>query len=245
MKGIAAIWLLASISAAPALAQAPPRMIHLDFHAEVQADGSLASVEPDESLVPPLQAMLRKQVAGWRYVPGTWQGKPVPKRISQRIVAEVQEAGGGFALRIKTVGNIPIVLDMKRARAASSMFPPPYPQGAQRQGIEATMIYAIRSDPQGEPIEVELVDAQVTGNWKKPFDAASRQAIRQWRLQPVEVDGQVIDCRLLTPLTFRLGEGRTPPEPSPASDLRPYLPRFPDSCPLAPLLEMPVAGVFL
>jgi TonB family protein len=242
LKWIASLGWAAALYCTPvqgqALEAAPARIIHLDFQAEVQADGSLANVEPDQSLAPALQAMLRRQVAGWRYSPGTWQGTPVPKRISQRIVAEAMPgAGGGFALRIKAVGNIPVALGTKRSR----MVPPPYPREAQRQGIEATMIYAIRRDSQGEPIDVELVDAQVSSNWTKQFDAASRQAIRQWRLQPVEVGGQVIDCRLLTPLTFRLGSGAMPPE----TDLRPYLPRFPDSCPLAPLLQTPVADVFL
>lgn len=50
-------------------------MLSLDFKAAVQADGSLATVEPDAALAPPLQAMLRKQMAGWRYAVDTWQGK--------------------------------------------------------------------------------------------------------------------------------------------------------------------------
>ena len=238
--------LAAALCGTPAQAQAPASLLHLDFKADVQADGSLANVEPDAALTPAMQAMLRKQVAGWRYLPGTWQGKPVPKRVSQRIVVEVVPAsGGGFALRIKQVTGVSIVLDLKEARAAATMFPPRYPEGAQRQGIEATLVYAMRRDPQGMPIEVELLDAQVPGNWKRQFDAAGRQAIRSWRLDPIEVEGQAIDCRLLTPMTFQVGEGKSPPPPPPAPDLRSYLPRFPDGCPLPPVLETQVAGVFL
>lgn len=238
--------LAAALCGTPAQAQAPASMLHLDFKADVQADGSLANVEPDAALTPAMQAMLRKQVAGWRYLPGTWQGKPVPKRVSQRIVVEVVPAsGGGFALRIKQVTGVSIVLDLKEARAAATMFPPRYPEGAQRQGIEATLVYAMRRDPQGMPIEVELLDAQVPGNWKRQFDAAGRQAIRSWRLEPIEVEGEAIDCRLLTPMTFQVGEGKSPPPPPPAPDLRSYLPRFPDGCPLPPVLETQVAGVFL
>jgi TonB family protein len=245
-KWIGSIGLAAALCCTSAQAQAPASLLHLDFKADVQADGSLANIEPDAALTPALQAMVRKQVAGWRYMPGTWQGKPVPKPVSQRIVAEVvPAAGGGFALRIKHVTSVPRYLDTKRARAAAPMLPPRYPEGAQRQGIEATLVYAMRRDPQGAPIEVELVDAQVPGNWKKQFDEAGRDAIRLWRLEPVEVEGQAIDCRWLTPMTFRLGEGRSPPPTAPALDLRPYLSRFPDACPLSPVLETQVAGVFL
>lgn len=245
-KWIASIGVAAALCCTSAQAQAPASMLYLDFKADVQADGSLANIEPDEKLAPPLQAMVRKQVAGWRYAPGTWQGKPVPKPVSQRIVAEVvPAAGGGFALRIKHVTVVPRYFDTKQARAASRMLPPRYPEGAQRQGIEATLVYSMRRDPQGAPIEVGLVDAQVPGNWKKQFDVVGRDAIRLWRLEPAEVEGQAIDCRLLTPMTFRLGEGRSPPPPAPATDLRPHLSRFPDACPLSPVLETPVAGVFL
>ena len=246
VKWIASMGLAAALCLTSARAQAPGSVLHLDFKADVQADGSLANVVPDEALPPALQGMLRKQIAGWRYRPGTWQGKPVPGRVVQRVVAEViPAASGGFALRIKDVTAVSILLDNKRARAASSMLPPRYPEGAQRQGVEATLIYAMHRDPQGAPIDIELLDAQVQGNWKKAFDVASRQAIRSWRLEPFEVEGQVIACRLLTPLTFQLGVGNSPPPPAPATDLRAYVPRFPDACPLPPVLDTHVAGVFL
>ena len=248
MKRLAAICLLASACAMPAPAQArdkQPPVLNLDFKAEVQADGSLANVEPDASLAPVMQSMLRKQVAGWRYLPGTWQGKPVPAQVSQRVVVEAMPVTtGGYALRIKEVTGVPVVISAKRMPEGVRMLPPAYPPEAQRQGIEATLLYAMRRDAQGAPIEVELVDAQVPSNWRKEFDAASRQAIHQWRLQPVQVDGQAIDCRLLTPMTFRVGNGKAPP-PRLDPDLRSHLSRFPDACPLPPTLETQVAGMFL
>ena len=84
----------------PARAKSPPRTLPLEFQADVQADGRVANVVPEAGLSPTLQAMVRKQVAGWRYIPGTWQGRPVPGRVSQRIVVDVVRApGGGFSLR--------------------------------------------------------------------------------------------------------------------------------------------------
>ena len=244
-KWFVSIGLVAALWSSPARAQSPPSVIHLDFKADVQADGVPANIQPDASLATPLQTMVRKRVAEWRYRVGTWQGRPVPATVSQRIVAEVLPvASGGFALRIKEVMAVPIVLDARRASAAARMFPPRYPEGAQRQGIEATMIYAMRRDAQGMPIEVELLDAQVPKYWRKPFDAVSRQAIQKWRLEPVEVEGQAIDCRLLTPITFRL-VGNVRPPLAQGEDLRPYLPRFPDACPLLPVLETKATATLL
>ena len=247
MKRLAGLWLLASVCALPALAQSPgkaPTLVNLDFKADVQADGHLANVEPDAALAPALQGMLRKQVAGWRYVLGTWQGKPVVRRISQRIVAEaVPVASGGFALRIREVTAVPAVMDAKQMPKGVRMMPPRYPPEAQRQEVEATLIYAMRRDQEGMPIDVELLGAQVPEAWVKQFDAASREAIRQWRLQPVEVDGQAIDCRLVTPMFFRLGTGAPPKVLDP--ELRGYGARYTDTCPPPPVLETKVAGVLL
>src|SRR6478672_97224 len=135
-KWLASIGLGVALACLAGHAQTPAKVLPLDFKADVQADGSLANVEPDAALMPSLQALVRKQVAGWRYAPGTWQGKPVPKRISQRIVAEVvPAANGGFALRIKEVMLVPVVLDSTGARAASTRLPPRYPAGALSQGI--------------------------------------------------------------------------------------------------------------
>ncbi len=245
-KWFVSIGLVATLWSAPALAESPPRMIQLDFKADVQADGMLANIQPDASLSPELQAIVSKRVAEWRYRTGTWQGKPVPGKVSQRIVADVVPRGyGGFAFRVRDVLTVPVFVDTRRAKAATRMDPPRYPVDAQVQRIEATLVYAMRRDARGKPLEVELVDAEVPDAWRRQFDSASLQAIKQWRLEPVEVDGQPIDCRLLVPMTFRLAVGNTPPQPTPMPDMRRYLPHFADACPLKPVLETKAAGTHL
>ena len=245
-KRIFSLGLIAALCSTPALATSPQRMIQLDFKADVQADGMLANIQPDASLSPQLQAIVSKRVAQWRYRTGTWQGRPVPGKVSQRIVAEVVPvASGSFAFRVKEVLTVPVLVDGRRARAHPRMDPPRYPVEAQRQGIEATLVYAMRRDAQGKPLDVELVDADVPDAWRKQFDLANVQAIRKWRLEPVEVDGQAIDCRLLVPMSFRLGAGNERPPSSPTPDLRPYLPRVADACPLPPILETDTVGTHL
>lgn len=241
-KWIVSIGLLATLWSTPALAKSPPGMVHLDFKADVQADGVPTNIQPDAALSPLLQGMVNKWVAQWRYRTGTWQGKSVPGEVSQRIMAEVVPLdAGSVAFRVKEVLTIPVFVDARRARTAPRI-PPRYPVDAQVQGIEATLIYAMRRDAQGKPLEVELVDAEVPDAWRRQFDAASVQAIKKWRLEPVEVDGQAIDCRLLVPMTFRLAARNTAPKPTPMPDMQPYLPRFADACPLQPVLETQAAG---
>ena len=249
MKRQTRTWLLALACAMPAVVfgQAPgaaPTLLSLDFKADVQADGSLANVEPDAALAPPLQAMLRKQVAGWRYALGTWLGKPVVKQVAQRIVVEVLPvASGGFALRIREVTGIPVEMDGSGKAKGMRMSAPRYPEGAQRQGVDADLLYAMRLDAEGAAVDVELVDASVPGPWVKQFDAMGREAIAQWRMRPIEVEGQRIDCRMLIPMQFRVSDG--PPKKEAGIDSKPYRSRYADICPASPVLQTKVAGVLL
>lgn len=248
MKRVAGTCLVVLLCGTPSLAQAADPatvVLNLDFKAQVQADGSLADIEPDPALTPALQEMLRKQVASWRYRPGVWQGKPVPRPVSQRVVVEVIPASNtGYTLRITEV--VAPAFDITQADAAQDkhMPPPMYPLRARRLEIEATLVYAMRRDAQGAPIEVELVGAHVPAAWRKKFDEVGLQAITSWRLPVVEVDGEAIDCRLLAPITFRLSHGNMPP-PAAIVDLRPYLSRVADACPLSPALETDPSGRFL
>lgn len=242
-----ALSLLLGMATLPSLATQPaaaPTLLNLDFKADVQADGSLANVAPDAALAPPLQAMLRKRVAGWRYALGTWQGKPVEKQVAQRIVVEVLPVtSGGFALRIRDVTALPMVIDAARKPDGMYMAPPGYPRDAQRQGVGADLVYAMRVDADGAAIDVELVDARAPERWREQFDAMSREAIGKWRMRRVEVEGRPIDCRMLIPMQFRINDGL--PKSDPGLDLKPYRARYADICPASPVLQTKVAGVLL
>ena len=240
-----ALFLLLGLAPHAVLAAQPaatPTVLHLDFKADVQADGSLANVVPDAALSPPLQAMLRKQVAGWRYTVGSWEGKPVLQPVAQRIVVEaLPVTSGGFALRIREVTFAPVVIDATRKPEGAYMAPPRYPRDAQLRGVDADLIYAMRVDAAGAAIDVELADARVPEHWVKAFDAMGREAIGKWRMRQVEVEGRPIDCRMLIPMQFRVSDG----PPKPGLDTKPYRARYADICPASPVLQTMVAGTLL
>lgn len=242
-----ALFLLLGTATVPSLATQPAAAataLNLDFKADVQADGSLANIAPDAALAAPLQAMLRKQVAGWRYAVDTWQGIPVLRPVAQRIIVEaLPVASGGFALRIREVTGVPMVFDASRKPEGMFLQPPRYPRDAQREGVDADLMYAMRVDAAGAAIEVELVDARVPEHWLKAFDAMGREAIGKWRLRRVEVEGRPIDCRILIPMQFRVSEGL--PKPAPGLDSKPYRARYTDICPASPVLQTQVAGLLL
>jgi Gram-negative bacterial TonB protein C-terminal len=242
VKWIASIGLAAALCCTSAQAQAPASVLHLDFKADVQADGVPTNIQPDASLAPPLQAMVRKRVAEWRYRLGMWQGTPVPGPVSQRIVAEaLPVASGGFALRIREITYPTVMVDRKGAHEAGIRIPPMYPKELMRQGVSAVLVYAYRVDAAGKARDIELAHPVERDRAFRLLDEASREAIGKWVLPPTTVAGEPVDCRVTTPITFRIGDDPLPKAP----DLAAYRASHPDMCPSGPVLLTKVEGSML
>lgn len=239
--------LVAGLCSQPVLAQTPPApapsSVTLYFTADVQADGVPINIAPDPELMPALQAMVRKRVAGWRYEVGRWQGKPVPMSISQQIVAEVVPLSPeGFVLTIQKVtgATMPAPTGARNGRSRS-MNPPQYPTDVLRRGVSGTFIYAVRGDAQGKPVDIELLAPERLSQDMKTLDRAARTALMNWKLDVPELDGVALECRMLMPIEFKLGSDHERSRP----DLSPYRARFADACPALPELVTKVAGTAL
>ena len=241
-RWIVSMGLAAALCGAPALAQSPAPVITLGFKADVQADGVPTNIQPDATLSPPLQAMVRKRVAEWRYRMGTWQGKPVAATVSQQITAEaVPVNGGGFALRIKSVAYPSVRADSAAAAEKKPrMVAPVYPAALAQRGVQGVLVYAYAVDAAGKAVDVELVHPQQPDRDFKLLDAASRDAIAKSRMPPTKVGGEPVPCRVLTPITFS-----TEREPPKGPDLSTYRAGHPELCPLPPELLTDVAGTML
>ncbi|WP_271680892.1 energy transducer TonB [Thermomonas mangrovi] len=241
-RWIVSMGLAAALCGAPALAQSPAPVITLGFKADVQADGVPTNIQPDAALSPPLQAMVRKRVAEWRYRMGTWQGKPVAATVSQQITAEaVPVNGGGFALRIKSVAYPSVRADSAAAAEKKPrMVAPVYPAALAQRGVQGVLVYAYAVDAAGKAVDVELVHPQQPDRDFKLLDAASRDAIAKSRMPPTKVGGEPVPCRVLTPITFS-----TEREPPKGPDLSTYRAGHPELCPLPPELLTDVAGTML
>ena len=221
---------------------AKPQLVRFDFSATVQADGTLADIQPDAALAENLQAMVRRRVATWRYTPLQWQGKQVASPVSQSIKLEiVPVAESSFAFRILGVGKQEKPVQVSRRTENLPMSPPRFPPELMRSGVNAVLVYAVLYDAAGKPSEVELVyPAQVDRVYQR-LDAASREAIAKWSV-PHTFEGAPIACRNNVPITFQTdypaGALQAPAETAALFD------RYTDMCPEAKL-ETPVAGTFM
>lgn len=245
MRRLKGMLLLAAMCAMPVLAQTPsavPTLFNLDFKADLQLDGTLTNIQPDATLAPALQAMVRKRVEEWQYELATWQGKPVLGATSQRIVVEaVPVSSGGYVMRIKQVTPATISISPAEMTDDFRMVPPEYPGVVRRRNVVGTLVYAMSIDAQGKAQAVELIFPEQPDRWFKMLDESSRAAIAKWTMPPSRVNGVPVDCRVLIPMQFTLSNV---PMPS-ATNTKAYRSSHADICPSPPTLLTKVDGSLL
>ena len=79
------------------------------------------------------------------------------------------------------------------------MPPPRYPGAALRRGESGTVLVRVEVDTAGMPAGVALV--QRSGS--RDLDRAAMEAVRAWRFQPAQRNGQAIAASLVIPIDFK------------------------------------------
>ncbi|MEO6102649.1 MAG: energy transducer TonB [Pseudoxanthomonas sp.] len=77
--------------------------------------------------------------------------------------------------------------------------PPRYPGAALRRGESGTVLVRVEVDAAGMPAGVAL--AQRSGS--RDLDRAAMEAVRGWRFQPAQRNGQAIAASLVIPIEFK------------------------------------------
>jgi len=233
------------VSAGVAQAATPqgskPLLVQFDFSATVQADGTLADIQPDVALEETFQSMVRGRVATWHYQPAQWQGRSAASPISQTIWAHVvPTADGGFAFRIAEVtGQRKSEADARRMGGVP--YPPPrFPPDLMQKGVNAVLLYSVQYDQAGKPQQIDLMYPVEVDSIHMRLDGAVRDAMAQWTVRH-SFGGQPIACRSKVPMVFA---SRNAPVLEELAEVAALFDRYTDMCPEAKL-ETPVAGTFL
>lgn len=77
---------------------------------------------------------------------------------------------------------------------------PAYPVAALRNGDSGTVLVRVEVDASGVPAGVALV--QRSGS--RDLDRAAMEAVRKWRFQPAQRDGQAVPSSLVIPIDFKV-----------------------------------------
>lgn len=97
-------------------------------------------------------------------------------------------------------GVVASAVDQPPVPLRDSTPPPRYPPAALRRRQVGTVLVRVEVDAGGRPAGVALV--QRSGS--RDLDRAAMEAVRDWRFQPAQRDGQPVPGSLVIPVDFRL-----------------------------------------
>ncbi|MBA3930658.1 MAG: energy transducer TonB [Xanthomonas sp.] len=90
-------------------------------------------------------------------------------------------------------GEVPVPI-------SSQSRPPDYPPAAMRAGEQGTVMVRVEVGADGVPTSVEV--AERSGS--RDLDRAALAAVRQWRFQPAQRDGQPVAGAVTVPIDFKI-----------------------------------------
>lgn len=145
---------------------------------------------PPEPKVTPTQA------------PQTFMNTPQPLSIPSMDVP-VDDRSLGLNINISAVDvQAPQIAQVSSSQQAMHLYrvDPNYPAKARKRRAEGFVIIKFNIDPQGKPIDLEVIDA----NPKRLFEQEAIKALKQWRYQPkLEFGKAVVQHGQTVKLEFR------------------------------------------
>ena len=203
--------------------------VRIRIDQELACDAMVLRQRPDARR-PYAEAMLNTQLADTGLPVGCqWQSShplkeriymmttPLPSRLRSRIgnVLIAAVLGSSVALAWASQSPMPAITGVAdRAVAFAQVPPPPYPEGALRDGISGNVMLKIVVDSDGKPTMIDIVQSQPPG----VFDAAASAAAAKWTFEPAVANGVAIASAVMVPISFNAQHEApvraTPPVPT-------------------------------
>lgn len=143
-------------------------------------DGASGMEEP-----PPAPAQERPQLV---------EEKPMPAPVPEAPVAPDAPTPAPLPAGVSLApGDVPVPIKDQSP-------PPDYPAAAMRAGAEGTVMVRVEVGTDGAPLSVDI--AERSGS--RDLDRAAVEAVRRWRFQPAQRDGQPVVGAVTVPIDFRM-----------------------------------------
>jgi len=204
-------WLtiLAVIAAAPAFAaesKEAARRVYVSAPIEVAADGH-AEIGEVEGVSGQLAQFARTLLSTQRYLPARREGQPVVSSTRVELALNLVPVGDRFEISLASVRVGP---------PGRHLYPPDYPVDMARRGKESVVLLRVQVGPEGRAI-----DSAAIAPTDRAFAQAAIRASRDWRFDPLLIDGKPASYEVIQPVWFHERERRQPPTPDfqcPSSD---------------------------
>lgn len=194
--------------ALPGALKAEEAALRLDVKGEIAIDkaGAVYDYKIATVLTPEISALVDRSVRKWTFEPVVRNGAPVHAKNDMYLTLIASRVETGYQLRVERVR-------FGGSRKERRISPPPYPKEANRAGIAATVLVAVRIDQEGNVLDAVAAQSSLNGvkarqrdadNWLKSFDKVSVAAAKKWKFEAADTAaGDAPETTQLVPVEFR------------------------------------------
>ena len=236
-----------AVSGAVGAAQQAASVLEMTADGEVQiaVDGHVSDYRMKNKLSPELDALVEKNVRGWRFEPVVVDGAAVVAKTALHVTLKAEPRAESDKYTVKI-----IAVHFGDPQRAKDMHPPHYPQMAVGAGLGAKVLLSIRLDDTGKVVDVLPYQTNLDHrpsseteavHWRQLFERSSIAAAKTWRFDLSETaNGKPIATNVMVPIVYSLrGNGIRAPTPG---EWTPYLPGPIQVAPWANPATNPAAG---
>jgi TonB family protein len=173
----------------PVVAEGPRQFLPLSAWVTVDRSGQPTRVEWEQPALPAVRAALEDTIRGLRLASSGVEAGSHRTHLSGRV--ELEPQGNEF---------LPRLSDLRVGPKVSRVLPPRYPSDALRRRLGGRVLAIFRVDEQGQARDIR-VDTAGEG---EQFESAVRTALKAWRFEPEQHDGEPVSSELCVPFRFCL-----------------------------------------
>lgn len=194
-----ALLLAATATAAPSHAtERTSAIVGVSWDVTLDVDGHVTALSTKDTVVPKLHAHLEKAIRGWRFTPGTVNGKPAPTKTHLNTRIEVRLVEDSFEIRL---------LHASTGATYASRPNVGYPDWMARHHKQGLVLVIARYDESGAVTAVKPYDLH--NRVDSGLVQAALSSAKNWTFAPEFVDGHPVAGEAAIPVCFHL-EGADP-----------------------------------
>ena len=190
--------LLASAVVPLQAAERTSAVVDVVWDVGLDVDGHVTALSTKDTTVPKLHAHLEKAIRGWRFTPGTLNGKPAPTKTHLHTRIEVRLVGDSFEIRLLGASTGPDYAN--RPTVA-------YPDWMARNHKQGLVLVIAHYDESGAVTEAKPYDLH--NRVDAGLVQAALSSAKHWTFAPELVDGRPVAGDVAIPVCFHL-EGADP-----------------------------------
>lgn len=162
---------------------------------EIDAGGDIVELrwsKTSQALSEAVRGVLEQRLRAMRWAPAAQHS--AAKRLGTTVNISTRIEGEGEQV-VLSVDEVRVGIGYLKLR------PPRYPVSGLRHRQQVDLLAKVEVDPDGRASTIELLSSEPN---REDFEAAARDALKQWRFQNETVDGEPVGGTINVPLRFSM-----------------------------------------